>query len=51
MILVNIEEIEVTSNSLTKFLDDDDDYGIPMTISYTDVNNKCGIFEVICIKH
>lgn len=47
-----MEEIEVTSNSLSKFIDDEcndeDDYGIPMTILYTDSNNKCGKFQVIC---
>ena len=50
--LANMEEIEITPNSLTKFLDDEcsdeDDYGIPMTILYTDINNKCGKFQVVC---
>jgi hypothetical protein len=49
---MNIEEIEITSNSLAKFLDDEcsdeDDYGIPMIIFYADINNKCGKFQVIC---
>lgn len=47
-----MEEIEITRNSVTKFIDnecsDEDDYGIPMTILYANSNNKCGKFEVIC---
>jgi hypothetical protein len=47
-----MEEIEITRNSITKFIDnecsDEDDYGIPMTILYTDSNNKCNKFEAIC---
>jgi hypothetical protein len=50
--LANLEEIEITRNSLTKFIDDEcndeDDYGIPMTIIYADSNNKCGKFQAMC---
>jgi hypothetical protein len=50
--LANIEEIEITNNSITNFINeecsDEDDYGIPMTILYADSNNKCGKFQVIC---
>jgi len=50
--LANIEEIEVTNNSVTNFIDeecsDEDDYGIPMTILYANSNNKCGKFQAIC---
>jgi len=53
--LANLEEIEITPNSLPKFLDDEcsdeDDYGIPMTILYTDINNKCGKFQAICTEN
>ncbi len=50
--LANIEEIEITNNSVTNFINeecsDEDDYGISMTILYADSNNKCGKFQVIC---
>jgi hypothetical protein len=50
--LADMEEIEITRNTLTKFMDDEcddeDDYGIPMTIFYADSNSKCGRFTVPC---
>jgi len=53
--LANMEEIEITPNSLTKFLDDEcsdeDDYGTPMTILYADSNNKCNKFQAICTEN
>ena len=50
--LADIEEIEVTSNSVNAFLDeecaDEDDFGIEMTIFYYNNNLKCGQFTATC---
>jgi len=50
--LAKMEEIEVNSNTAKKFLDDEcsdtEDYGIEMTIFYTDANNKCDRFTAVC---
>jgi len=50
--LANMEEIEITSNSIDNFLNDEcadkDDYGIEMTIFYGDNSLKCSQFTAIC---
>jgi hypothetical protein len=50
--LADMEEIEINSNSITNFLsdecDEEDDYGIDMSIFYFDNNLKCGQFTATC---
>jgi len=50
--LSDMEEIEINSNTVKNFLndecDDEDDHGIEMTIFYYDNNSKCGQFNAIC---
>jgi len=50
--LVDMEEIEVTPNSLENFLrdecDDEEDYGIEMTIFYADEKTQCGRLTATC---
>jgi hypothetical protein len=50
--LADMEEIEINSNTVTNFLNeecaDEDDYGIEMTIFYFNNNLKCGQFTAIC---
>ncbi len=50
--LANMEEIEVNSNSVNAFLEeecaDEDDYGIEMTIFYFNNNLKCSQFTATC---
>ena len=50
--LANMEEIEVTTETVNKFLgeecDDEEDYAIEMTMFYYDNNRRCGQFSAIC---
>jgi hypothetical protein len=50
--LANMEEIEINSNSVNAFLEeecaDEDDYGIEMTIFYFNNNLKCSQFTATC---
>jgi hypothetical protein len=50
--LADMEEIEINSNTVNNFLndecDDEDDYGIDMTIFYADNSLKCGQFTATC---
>jgi hypothetical protein len=50
--LADMEEIEINSNTVSNFLNeectDEDDYGIEMTIFYFNNNLKCGQFSAVC---
>ncbi len=50
--LADMEEIEINSNTVNNFLNeecaDEDDFGIEMTIFYADNNLKCGKFTATC---
>ncbi len=50
--LADMEEIEINSNTVSNFLNeecaDEDDFGIEMTIFYADNNLKCGKFTATC---
>jgi len=50
--LADMEEIEINSNTVNSFLNDecadDEDHGIEMTIFYADNNLKCGQFTATC---
>jgi len=50
--LADMEEIEINSNTVSNFLkeecDDEDDYGIEMTIFYADNSLKCNKFTATC---
>jgi len=50
--LADMEEIEINSNTVNNFINDEcadeEDYGIDMTIYYADNNLKCGQFTATC---
>jgi hypothetical protein len=50
--LADMEEIEINSNTVNAFIDeecaDEDDYGIEMSIFYFNNNLKCGQFSANC---
>lgn len=52
-VLANMEEIEINADTMNKFMndecDDEDDFGIDMTMFYHDNNNpKCGQLTATC---
>jgi len=50
--LADMEEIEINGNTLKNFMnnecDDEDDYGIEMTVFYADNNSKCNKLTATC---